>query len=43
MKRIQKGGSKAIMGAVQQKLDKRADPLLVTQIVQEIMERLTNK
>ena len=45
MKKIKKGGSKAfnsLMGPVQLKLDRRADPLLVAEIIQDILKKLPN-
>ena len=43
MKKVKKGGSKAfnsLMGPVQQKLDRRADPLLVAEVIQDILKKL---
>ncbi|XP_076449299.1 glutamyl-tRNA(Gln) amidotransferase subunit B, mitochondrial-like [Babylonia areolata] len=43
MKKLKKGGSRAlnaVMGPVQQKLDRRADPRIVTEIVHDIFKRL---
>ena len=43
MKKLKKGGSKAfnsVMGPVQQQLDRRADPVIVKEIVQDILNTL---
>ncbi|KAL8608438.1 hypothetical protein ACOMHN_002671 [Nucella lapillus] len=43
LKKLQKGGSRglnAVMGPVQQRLDRRADPHIVMEIVHDIVKRL---